>query len=382
MGTELSKPLPPSDHIPPDLKSLADYERRAQVHMEPATWRHIQGGAGLGKSLADNRRIFDSYQLIPRVLTDMRGANSAINLLGQDYVSPIFCAPLAYHRLVHADGEIAAMRAAAALGVPMMVSTLSSYSLEDIAAAARETASALGHAACPPLWFQLYFQANPAHSEMLVRRAEAAGYSHIVVTIDASVKQSGFALPAGVDAVNLQHMPRLQQKSAPTAGHILFGSDLVEQAPTWESVRWLRKITALPIIVKGILAVEDAKTAVECGADAIILSNHGGRVLDDLVHPLTMMSEVRAALGENYTILVDSGFRTGGDIVKALALGANAVLIGRPMLHALAVAGMQGCAHMLHLLRAELELAMIQLGCIFPSEISAAHLRKVPKSHA
>jgi 4-hydroxymandelate oxidase len=378
MGGDLSVSgdiRPPLTQIPPHIQSLADYEALAQHHLPTATWQHIQSGAGLEESLADNRRIFRDYQFIPRVCTDMEGASSAITLLGQSYSTPLMLAPVAYHRLAHGDGEIATMRAATALGVPMIVSTLSSINLEAIAEAARETAKALGRPAPPPLWFQLYLQPEPAQSEALVRRAEAAGYQHIVLTVDAAIKPSRFTLPAGVEAANLRGLTRPLHSSEANDGHMLLGSDLLRSAPTWQSVKWLSSVTSLPIWVKGILSPQDAIMAMECGADGVILSNHGGRVLDGLISPLCILPDVRAQLGTATPILIDSGFRTGGDIAKALALGADAVLIGRPQLHALAVAGMAGCAHMLQILRAELEHVMAQLGCKTPKDLGPQHLR-------
>ena len=189
------------------------------------------------------------------------------------------------------------------------------------------------------------------------------------------ISQSSFPLPEGVEAVNLRGWPRPSHSSQANQGHMLFGSDLMLSAPTWESLRWLRGLTKLPIWVKGIVSAPDAQLAAKYGADGIILSNHGGRVLDGLISPLTILPEVRAALGPDVPILIDSGVRTGGDIAKALALGANAALIGRPQLHALAVAGMQGCAHMLQILRAELEHVMAQLGCPTPADFRPDHLR-------
>lgn len=164
-------------------------------------------------------------------------------------------------------------------------------------------------------------------------------------------------------------MPRISVSSTPDDGHILLGSALMQSAPTWDSLSWLRQATQLPLIVKGILSSDDARKASDHGADAIVISNHGGRVLDGLLSPLSALPTIRQAMGPDYPLLIDSGFRTGTDVVKALALGANGVLIGRPQIHALAVAGMQGCAHMLHLLRAELELAMAQLGRPSPAQL-------------
>ena len=354
--------LPPLSAIPGDLQTLPDYQRRAVDHLPPATWRHIQGGADAELSLTANREQFERLRLIPRQLADMRGASTGLELFGLRHAAPILLAPLAYHRLAHPQGELATISAATALDTTMVVSTLSSIPLEDVAQAARAAATELGRPTPPPLWFQLYFQPDRDFTAELVRRAEGAGYQALVVTVDASAKRSGFALPPGVEAANLAGMPRLTQEASLAGGQILFGTPLLETAPNWESIAWLRARTRLPLVLKGLLAPQDARLARDHGADAIIVSNHGGRVLDGLAAPLDMLPAMVEA-ADGLPVLMDSGVRRGTDILKALALGARAVLVGRPQLHALAVAGVPGVAHMLHLLRAELELAMAQTGC-------------------
>lgn len=367
-------PLPPLETIPADLRSLADYERRAPAHMPAEVWRHVQEGAGSERSLADNRAQFDRVRLIPRMLADLRGASTQTELFGQRHAAPILLAPIAYHRLVHPQGELATISAATALDTTMAVSTLSSVSLEEIAQQARALAGDLGREVPPPLWFQLYFQPDRAHNAQLVQRAEAAGYQVIVCTVDASVKRSGITLPPGVEAANLRGMPRLSQSASLTEGRILLGTPLVESAPTWESIAWLRASTRLPIVIKGLLSPDDARLARDHGVDGIVVSNHGGRVLDGLATPLEMLPAMADAVGDDLPLLLDSGVRHGTDVLKALALGARAVLVGRPQLHALAVAGAPGVAHMLHLLRAELELAMAQTGCLSPAAAGHALL--------
>jgi 4-hydroxymandelate oxidase len=270
-------------------------------------------------------------------------------------------APVAYQRLAHSEGELASVRAATALDTGMIVSTLSSMTLESIAEGARDAAHQLGKA-MPPLWFQLYLQPEREHSLALVRRAEAAGYEAIVLTVDAAIKLSGITLPPGVEAANLAGMPRLQQTAA-AGGRILFGTPLVETAPRWEDLAWLRNATRLPVLVKGMLLGDDARHAIDEGADGLIVSNHGGRVLDGLPSALDVLPSVAEASAGRVPLLLDGGVRTGSDIVKALALGASAVLVGRPQMHALAVAGMAGLAHALLLLRTQLEATMAQLGC-------------------
>jgi 4-hydroxymandelate oxidase len=367
-----SAPLGPLAVIPPDLVTLADYEARAEAHMPAGSWRHVQEGAGRELTLRDNRAAFDRVRLLPRALADLRGGHTASDLFGRRHAAPILLAPIAYQCLAHPEGERAMARAAAALDAGVVLSTLSSVPLEEIAIAARQAADALGTGGAP-LWFQLYLQEDRAHSADLIARAEAAGYEAIVLTIDTAVKRSSFTLPAGVDAANLRGMPKLRHTSTP-GGRILFGTPLADAAPRWEDLAWVRATTRLPLIVKGILTPDDARRAVEHGADGIIVSNHGGRVLDGLPAAIDVLPAIVEALAGAVPLLMDGGVRTGTDIVKALALGAAAVLVGRPQIHGLAVAGMPGVAHILHILRAELEMAMAQLGCATLADLGGGQL--------
>ena len=358
--------------IPADIENLDDYERHAALVMPAASWRHIQEGCGRGQALAANRAAFDIYRLLPRWLAQVGEGSTAIELLGERYATPIFLAPVAYQHLAHPEGELATVRAATALGVSTVLSTLSSVPMEDVATASRGVASELG-CAQSPLWFQLYFQESRDQSLSLIRRAEAAGYRAIMITIDASMKRGGFQLPPGIEAANLKGMTKAPQQSGPQ-GAILFGTPLLNMAPTWADIAWLQQQTRLPLIVKGILAPEDACLAIEHGADAIVVSNHGGRVMDDAPAALDLLPLVNEAIDGAVPLLIDGSIRSGSDIAKALALGASAVLIGRPQLHALAVAGLPGVAHMLHILRAELELVMAQLGSSSPHDLKPDQL--------
>ncbi len=357
--------------IPADIRCAADYERHAIHHIEAQAWQHIQSGADQNLTLAHNRAALDALRLVPQPVADLRHAHTRIELLGQTLASPLLLAPVAYQQLVHPEGELATVRAAMALQTGMVVSTLSSFTLEEIAQAGQAAATEMGHST--PRWFQLYMQPAREHSLQLIRRAEAAGYTAIVWTVDASIKRSGFALPHGVEAANLRGMPGTQH-TPPLLGPILFGTPLMQQTPTWNDLRWLRAQTQLPIIVKGILSPAQAQQAVDLGADALIVSNHGGRVLDGVVSPIEVLPAIAQAVQGQVPLLLDSGVRHGTDVVKALALGASAALIGRPQLYALATAGLVGVAHLLHLLRAELELTMAQLGCATVADITPAVL--------
>lgn len=360
---------PRSAHIvPPDCQNLLGYEAAASQLIAPETWQYIQSGADAEWSIAANRRQFERYSFIPQMLADMQDGTTEIELFGLRHAAPILLAPVAYHRLVHPQGEVATISAATALETTMVASTLSSIPLENIANAARSAAIELGRDAPPPLWFQLYFQADRGVTANLVARAEAAGYQVLVVTVDAAVKRSDFILPEGVEAVNLRDVPRPSQQARAGAGGIVFGTELLAAAPNWADIAWLRSLTKLPIVIKGLLSAEDARQALAHGADGVIVSNHGGRVLDGLIPPMEALPAMVEAVEDRIPLLLDSGVRFGTDVLKALNLGARAVLVGRPQLHALAIAGVQGVAHMLHLLRAELELAMVQTGCTSPDD--------------
>lgn len=340
------------------LASLADYERAAAAVIDSGVWGHIAHG-----SQAANSAAFDKWGLLPRPLADLTGGSTATRLFGLTHAAPLLLAPVAYHALVHPQAELASVRAATALDTTLAISTLSSLPLEDIAAAARDAAAELGKAAPPPLWFQLYLQRDFDRSLALVRRAEQAGYQVLVVTVDAAIKHSGFALPDGVRAANLADEPPAPLHSAAAGAAGVFASPLVAQAPTWETITRLRAHTALPLVIKGLLHPDDARRARDLGADGVVVSNHAGRVVDGVVPALTQLPAVRAALGADYPVLFDSGIRRGSDVLKALALGADAAMVGLPQLHGLAVGGLAGVAHVLHILRTEFELAMAQCGC-------------------
>ncbi len=343
--------------IPADVVALEDYARHAARLIPPEVAAYIDGAGADGLTHAANMASWRDIALQGRVLRDMRGASTATSLLGQKLAHPILLAPCASHGLVHPDGEEATALGAAAAEAVMVVSTQAGLRLEDIAARAQG-----------PLWFQLYLQCRREDSLHLVRRAENAGYRALVVTVDAPVngirnieQRAGFALPHGLRPINLEGYaaPDLQ----PQPGRAATFLGLLDQAPRWEDIFWLRGQTRLPILLKGITAPEDARAAIEAGLDGIIVSNHGGRVLDSLPATAQILPRIFDAVVGRMPILVDGGIRRGTDVLKALALGADAVLIGRPQLHALAVGGAAGVAHMIGILRAELEVAMALTGC-------------------
>ena len=363
---------PPLQSIPASINNLADYARLAREHMEAHAWAHIESGADQGLTLAHNRQAFDRIRLCPEPLANLSGAHTRQSLLGKSLEWPVLLAPVAYQRLAHPEGELATTRAAMAMRTGMVASTLSSYSLEEISQVAQASHQELGRSG--PLWFQLYQQPSREHTLQLIRRAEAAGYQALVWTVDAHIKRSSYPLPPGVEAMNLRGMPQQLQSGDLMSEHILFGTALAQTTPSWDDLVWLREQTRLPLVVKGVLSAQAAAKAVGLGADAVIVSNHGGRVLDGAISPLEVLPAIRAALPASTPVLMDSGVRLGTDVFKAIALGASAVMIGRPQMHALATAGMLGVAHMLYLLRAELELVMAQTGCARLEEITSGRL--------
>lgn len=343
--------------IPADVVALADYARNAAACMNPQARAYIDGAGADGLTEVANRAAWPAIRLMPRVLADMRGASTALDLFGLALDHPLILAPVAYHGLVHPEGEQATALGAAATGGLMVVSAQSGIRWEEIATQAQG-----------PLWFQLYAQPERADTLVLVRRAEAAGGRALVLTVDAPVNglrndeaRAGFSLPPGLRAVNLDGFRGPQIESVPGRAATFLG--LLDAAPRWEDLDWLRRETRLPILLKGILSPEDAARAVDAGVDGIVVSNHGGRVLDTVPATAEALPGVVAAVAGRVPVIVDGGIRRGTDVLKALALGARAVMIGRPQVHALAVGGVAGVAHMLTILRAELEVAMALTGC-------------------
>lgn len=337
---------------------LADYERLAGVRLDANAWAYFAGGSADEITSRWNREAFDGLALIPRVLRGGAGGNTSLTLFGRELAHPILVAPVAYQKLADPAGECATAAAAAAQDALMVLSTQSSVTLEDAAAAG---------ATCR--WFQLYVQPSRTHTLQLVRRAEAAGYEALVVTVDAPVNgvrnrehRVGFHLPPGVFAANLVDVPQTAA-IAPGDGESAVFDRLMAAAPTWDDLAWLVAETRLPVVVKGILSPEDAGIAVATGAAGLIVSNHGGRTLDTSPATIAALPGVTEVVAGRVPILLDGGIRRGTDVLKALALGASAVLVGRPIVYGLAVAGAFGVAHVLRLLRDEFEVAMALTGC-------------------
>lgn len=358
--------------IPPEILRAEDYSRLAEQFIPADILAYINGGAGDELTLQRNCSAFDSLQILPRVLRDFSGANTRRSLFGHTLQHPFLLGPVGHQKLVHAAGETATAQAAEAMHTGLIASTHSSVTLEDIA----QHTNALK-------WFQLYWQPRRDDVLTLVQRAEQAGYTALVVTVDAPVtalryreQRAGFSHPAELPAANLLSLGASPPiKAGPDDSVILNG--IMREAPGWNDLDWLRRQTSLPVIIKGILNPTDALLAQQHGIRGIIVSNHGGRSLDGVPASIEVIADIRAAVGNDFPVLLDSGIRRGADIFKALALGADAALIGRLQLHALAVAGALGVAHMLRLLREELAVTMALAGCPTLSDIGPATVRAV-----
>ncbi len=325
--------------------TLAAYARQAQAQLPAEVWDYLQDGAS--RSQLANQAAFDAIPLLPRPLADVRGGHTRIELFGRTYAHPLMLAPIAYQRLFHAHGEVGTAMAAQAQRAVMLVSSLASQPLADIAATGVD------------VWFQLYWQTGRDTTLRLLRKAEEAGAQAIVFTVDAPVKRATLNLPAGVSAINLEPEPPLPTM---VAGQSAVFDQWMRIAPRWEDLAWLRAQTRLPLLVKGLLHPDDARHALELGCDGLVVSNHGGRVLDGIPPALPVLQQLREQFGRDTVLLFDSGIRNGADAYKALACGADAVLVGRPYVWALAAAGPMGVAHLIRLLRDELEMTMALMG--------------------
>lgn len=369
---------PKQEALAPDTLTLADHERHARARLDANAWAYFSGGAGDEHTLHANRHAWDTIALLPRVLRPLAGGHTRCTLLGRELAHPILLAPVAYQCLAHPDGEIATAWAAAALGAGMVLSMQSSTTLEAVAAAM------VGERSAGPLWLQLYLQHDRALVRELIARAEAAGCEALVLTVDAPTsgvrdreRRAGFALPPGIRAANLSAMAAPPPMRLGAGQSALFDG-LLQHAPTWDDVAWLQAQTRLPVLLKGVLHPEDARLAAAQGVAGLIVSNHGGRTLDTALSTASALPRIADAVGGALPLLVDGGVRRGTDVFKALALGATAVLVGRPVVWGLAHAGAAGVAHVLRVLRDELEVAMALTGCATLGGISRAALAPAP----
>lgn len=346
------------NNIPDGIVQASDYEALAQRFIEPATLAYIAGGSVNEKTLQKNLDAFEQLDLLQRIFVDCTQGTTQTTLLGQSMRHPIMLAPVAAQKLVHPQGEVATAQAADALEAGMIASTLSSVSLEDIA---NNTQS--------PKWFQLYFQSRKEDTLNLVKRAEQAGYQAIVVTLDTPIQsiskgaqRLAFQLPAHAQPINLAHQQAPKQVTLDANQSIIF-QGMMREAPLLQDIAWLKTQTTLPILIKGAMHPKDIDALLALQIDGIIVSNHGGRALDSTPASLSLLTRIREQVGDDFPLLLDGGVRSGYDVFKAIALGADAVCIGRLQVYALAVCGAKGVAHLLKLLRDELELCMALTGC-------------------
>jgi isopentenyl diphosphate isomerase/L-lactate dehydrogenase-like FMN-dependent dehydrogenase len=357
----------PLDRIPAEIRCARDYEMLAQRFMAAPSYEYVAGGSAQDVTLAANLAAYLDWSIYPRLLNDVTAGHLGLSLAGQAFSHPVFLAPVAYQKLAHPLGELETARAAHAVQSCLVASTLSSCTLEDVA-----------RVAGPQRWFQLYFQPSREATLDLLARAAAAGYQAIVLTLDAPLQvpsaralQAQFRMPEDCTPANLRNYAPAPQ-AEPGPSRIFQGA--MRGAPTWRDLEWLMSQTALPIWIKGVAHPADAYAMRDAGAAGVVVSNHGGRGLDGAPASLSVLPAVRAALGPEFPVLFDGGIRSGSDIFKALALGANAVSIGRLQMYALSVAGALGVAHMVRLLLEELEICMALAGCATVAQIDQATL--------
>jgi 4-hydroxymandelate oxidase len=344
---------------PETLASLADFEKAARDKMSAMAYEYVSGGAGDELTLKWNQSAYTDIRLRPRVLVDVSHINTSVRLFGRELPHPILLAPTAYHKLIHPEGEIATVRGAAAARAAMIVSSFATVKFEEVARAA----------AGSPVWFQLYVQPDRGFTRALVQRAEVAGCEALCLTVDTPVlgarnreTRIGFSLPAGMTRANLEGLSGINPSAAhrPPEGAIY--SAVLEPRLTWKDVDWLRGFAKVPVLLKGVLDADDAKRAVEAGVAGLVVSNHGARNLDTVPATVTALPRIADVVAGRIPILIDGGIRRGTDVLKALALGASAVAIGRPYLYGLAVDGSAGVSRIVQILRTELEMAMALTG--------------------
>ena len=331
-----------------DILSVPEFEERARLLMPPMAYEFVASGAADEHTLRWNREAFDRIRLRPRVLRDVSTVDTRVALLGRELAFPILLAPTAYHRVLHPEGELATARGAAEAGATWIVSMGTTTALGDLA-----------RAATSPWWFQLYFQSDPEFTRDVVQQAEAAGCEALCLTVDSPIigarnrqARAGFRLPPDVTTPHLYDIGHRKQAIM----------DPRRVAATWKDVEWLRALTRLPVVLKGILDAEDAELAIQAGAAGIIVSNHGARNLDTTPATIDALPDVAERVDGRVPVLVDGGIRRGTDVLKAIAFGARAVLIGRPYCYGLSVAGSDGVRRVVEILRAELEAAMMLSG--------------------
>lgn len=351
------------------IVALREFEAFARLAMEPGAFDYVAGGAWDEQTLAENEAAWRRFRIRPRILVDVSRVDTSTTLLGRPVSMPVAVAPMAVHGVAHPDGEIATARAAAAAGVPFALSTTSSRSIEEVAEAATDGRR----------WFQLYVQADPGRSRELVERAAAAGYEALILTVDLPRlgyrerdRRSGWELPP---LGNFTSTPATHARGAHADGFEMLDAQQ-EVGLTWDDLASIRSWSSMPFVVKGILTEEDAVLALDHGVDAIVVSNHGARQLDRVAAGVDVLERIVEAVDGRVEVWVDGGVRRGIDVVIARALGAQGVLVGRPLMWALATDGEAGVARALAILREEFEVALTLLGTPTPAAITRDHVER------
>ncbi|MDX6601981.1 MAG: lactate 2-monooxygenase [Solirubrobacterales bacterium] len=359
--------------IPSIPVAVAELERLAAEAMDERTVNYVFAGAGSEDTMDANREAFRRRRIVPRMLRDVAERDLSTTLLGTAMPAPLMLAPIGVQKVVHPDGELATARAAASLGLPMIASTASAFTLEEIAEAGGDA----------PRWFQLYWPNDRALAASFVERAEATGYGAIVLTVDTFVpgwkprdlQQAWLPFLNGVGVANYFQDPVFraaldetpEENVGAATGHFL--GIQANPSLSWDDLGWLREQTELPILIKGIQHVDDAHEAAARGIDGIVVSNHGGRQVDGAIASLDALPAIAEAAGDDLAILFDSGVRSGSDAIKALALGADAVCLGRPYVWGLALEGQQGVETVLKMVLAELDLTLALCGYTEPGQL-------------
>ena len=365
--------------VPPFTTDPDALEQSARDRLGPGPFWYVAGGAGSGATVRANRAAFERVQLVPRMLTNATERHLGVTVLGTELPAPVMLAPVGVQAILHPDGELATARAAAELGVPMVLSTASSHTIEEVAEASGDG----------PRWYQLYWPNDPDVCASLLERAKKAGYTALVVTLDTwtlawrphdldqaylpFLRGIGTAIPFS-DPAFRAGLPKSPEEDLPMAilrwVQLFTGTD-----KSWDQLSFLREHWDGPIVLKGIQHADDARKAVECGMDGVVVSNHGGRQVDGAVGSLDALPSIVEAVGEQVDVLFDSGIRTGADIVKALALGAKAVMVGRPFAYGLAHGGQVGVKHVLRSLLADFDLTLGLSGHRSPADLGPDALR-------
>jgi len=369
------------DQLPPFTTDPTRLEALAREKFESGPFGYVAGGAGSGATVAANRAAFDRWRIMPRMLTDATSRDLGVTVLGQDMPAPVLLAPVGVQSIVHPDGELATARAAAALGVTMVLSTASSHTIEEVAEASGDGSR----------WYQLYWPNDNDVTISILQRAKAAGFSTLVVTLDTwtlawrpndldqaylpFIRGIGNAIPFSDPA--FRALLAKSPEEDPTAAILQWIPMFTGTDRRWDQLPFLREHWDGPIVLKGIQHIDDARRATDVGMDGIIVSNHGGRQVDGAVAALDMLPEITAAVGDRLDVLFDSGVRTGADIVKALALGAKAVLLGRPYVYGLGLSGEDGVRHVVRGILADLDLTLGLSGNRAPADLSPDTLRRV-----